>query len=100
MSYRGNSHSLYLFHFALPLGEALLHSLFSFSSSLVGICHEALKIRRNLLPRLGGGFSGNWRNPRFHYQCLSLRQCFLSFVQRFFPGIQLRFPLIELLLSS
>jgi len=73
MSYCGNSHSLYLFHFALPLGKALLHSLFSFSPSLVGICHEALKIRRNRLPGLGGDFSGNWRNSRFHYQRLSLR---------------------------
>src|SRR5512132_2424798 len=32
VSYRGNPHFLYLFHLALPFGEALLHSLFSFSS--------------------------------------------------------------------
>src|SRR6266513_4576069 len=30
--YRPNPHFLHLFHFALPFGEALLHSLFSFSS--------------------------------------------------------------------
>src|SRR6478752_4555234 len=45
-SYRG-LHFLYLFHLALPFGEALLHSLFSFSSRLVRICHDALKISRN-----------------------------------------------------
>src|SRR6478609_7735357 len=94
--YRG-PHFSYLFHSALPFGEALLHSLFSFSSCLVGICHEALKIRRNRPLRRGGGCSRNWSNSRSHENFRSVRQCFLSFVQCFLPGIQLRFPLSQLL---
>ena len=96
----GNPHFLYLFHLALPFGEALLHSLFSFSSYLRRICHEALELRRNRSLRLSGGYSGNWSNSRFRDQFLSFRQCFLSFVQCFLAGIQLRFPLSELLFSS
>src|SRR5580765_2623050 len=95
--YRRSPHSLCLFHLALPFCEALLHSLFSFSSHLVGICHEALKIRRNRPPRHSGPLSRNWSKSGSRDQLLSFRQCFLSFVQCFLPGIQLRFPLSKLL---
>ena len=98
-SYRG-PHFLYLFHLALPFGEALLHSLFSFSSHLGRIRHQALEIRRNRPLRRGGGCSRNWNNSRSHDNFRSVRQCFLSFVQCFLPGIQLRFPLSELLFSG
>jgi hypothetical protein len=47
--------------------------------------------------RLRGGCSRNWSNSRSRDQFLSFRQCFLSFGQCFLPGIQLRFPLRELL---
>src|ERR671919_1032206 len=44
---RRSSLLLYLFHLALPFGEALLHSLFSFSCHLGGIRYEAPEFRRN-----------------------------------------------------
>src|SRR4029077_16922613 len=64
-SERGDPHFLYLFQLAVSFGEPLLHSLFSFSSQLGGICHEALEIRRNRPLRLGGGCSRNRSNSRF-----------------------------------
>ena len=71
-----------------------------FSLYLLHPVHEALQISRNRPLRNGWGRSRHWSRPASRDQSLLLRHCFLSFVQCFLPGVQLRFALSELLLGG